>query len=198
MGFVLGLILLSAAFLPAQAALAAGTAAGTPITNQATASYTVGSTNYTENSNTTTTRVAEILNVAVVWQDAVVGTSGGSDADIGSYVASALSVSVVKSVGIADPFGGTEPVPAAVLTYTITVNVVGTGTAQGLFTTDSIPANTTYNPGTLNLNAGSLTDAADGDAGDVGATTPGVATVDLGNLTNASGIQTITFDVTIN
>ena len=323
---VLGFVLLSAACLPAQVSLAAGTAAGTPITNQATANYTVGGTNYTENSNTTTTSVAEILNVDVVWQDAgnvtvspgdtdrvltfqvtntgngsddytlaglsalggddfdptligiyldsngngsydsgtdaqyvpatndpalpadtavtvfvlnnipgslsdgalgnsqitvtsktgsgapgttvsnageggtdaVVGTSGGIDADTGSYVVLALAVSVVKSVGIADPFGGSEPVPGAVLTYTVTVSVVGAGTAQGLVITDPIPADTTYAAGTLNLNTGPLTDATDADAGDVGGTTPGVVTVDLGDLTNASGIQTVTFDVTIN
>ena len=310
---VFGVLLLSTVCLPAQVALAAGTAAGTPITNQATANYTVNSTAFSETSNVTTTRVAEILNVDLVWQDAsnvtvipgdtnrvltfqvtntgngtddytlaglstlsgddfdptlvgiyldsnrlntndpvlvadasvtvfvlnnmpdrlsdndvgdsqltvtsktgtgtpgtvvagagelgtdaVVGTSGASDDDMGTYIASALAVLVVNSVAIADPFGGSEPVPGAVLTYTVRVSVVGTGMAQGLVITDPIPDDTTYNVGTLNLNTGPLTDAADGDAGDVGGTTPGVITIDLGDLTNAAGIQTITFDVTIN
>jgi len=323
---VFGFLLLSTVCLPTQVALAAGTAAGTPITNQATADYTVNSTAFSETSNVTTTRVAEILNVDLVWQDAgnvtvrpgdmdrvltfqvtntgngtddytlaglstlggddfdptlagiyldsngngvydagtdtqyilntndpvlaadasvtvfvlnnipgalsdndlgnsqltatsktgtgapgtvvagagelgtdaVVGTSGASDDDTATYIVSALTVSVVKSVAIADPFGGSEPVPGAVLTYTVSVSVVGTGTAEGLVITDPIPADTTYNAGTLNLNTGSLTDAADADAGDVGGTTPGVVTIDLGDLTNAAGIQTITFDVTIN
>ncbi len=51
----LGFITLLAVFLPAQGVLAAGTLAGTDITNQATANYTVGSTNFSENSNVTTT-----------------------------------------------------------------------------------------------------------------------------------------------
>jgi uncharacterized repeat protein (TIGR01451 family) len=306
--------------------LAVGTLAGTDITNQATANYTVGSTNFSENSNVLTTTVAEILNVDVVWQDAgnvtvnpgdtgqalsfqvtntgngtddytlaglstlvgdnfdpalvgiyldsnangvydsgtdaqyvpgindpvlaadaaatvfvvnnipgglsdsdlgdsrltatsntgagaagtivagageggtaaVVGTSGGDDDADGSYIVSAVTVSVVKSVSVADPFGGTEPVPGAVLTYTVTVTVGGTGTALGVVITDPIPADTTYNAGTLTLNAGALTDAADGDTGDVGGTTAGTVTVDLGDLNNASGLQTTTFDVTIN
>ena len=51
--------------------------------------------------------------------NAVVGTSGASDDDMGTYIVSGLVVSLVKSVGIADPFGGSEPVPGAVLTYTV-------------------------------------------------------------------------------
>jgi len=322
----LGFITLLAVCLSAQGVLAVGTVAGTDITNQATANYTVGSTNFSENSNVTTTTVAEILNVDVVWQDAgnvtvnpgdtgqalsfqvtntgngtdeytlaglstlvgdnfdpalvgiyldsnangvydsgtdaqyvpgindpvlaadaaatvfvlnnipggltdgdlgdsrltatsntgagaagtivvgageggtdaVVGTSEGDDDADGSYIVSAVTVSVVKSVSVADPFGGTEPVPGAVLTYTVTVTVGGTGTALGVVITDPIPADTTYNAGTLTLNAGALTDAADGDTGDVGGTTAGTVTVDLGDLNIASGPQTTTFDVTIN
>jgi uncharacterized repeat protein (TIGR01451 family) len=322
----LGFIIFLAVCLPAQGVLAAGTVAGTDITNQASANYTVGSTTYTENSNTTTTRVAEILNVAVVWQDAgnvtvnpgdtgrvltfqvtntgngtddytfgglstlggdnfdptlvgiyldsnsngvydsgtdaqyvpgtndpvlaadaavsvfvlnnipgglsdgdlgdsrlratsntgsgvpgtivagagesgtdaVVGTSGGDDDGIGTYIVSTVTVSVVKSVTVADRFGGTEPVPGAVLTYTVVVTIGGAGTALGVVITDPIPGDTTYNANTLTLNAGALTDAADGDQGDVAGTTPGTVTVDLGDLTAASPVQTITFDVTIN
>ncbi len=51
------------------AAYALGTAAGTNITNTATANYTVGGTPTTATSNTTTVKVAEILNVAATWQD---------------------------------------------------------------------------------------------------------------------------------
>ena len=67
---LVGFIILLAACLPTQTVLAAGTTAGTDITNQATANYTVGTDNFSENSNVTTTTVAEILNVDVVWQDA--------------------------------------------------------------------------------------------------------------------------------
>lgn len=52
-----------------RAADAAGTAAGTNITNKATATYTVSGIPGTQDSNTTTVKVAEIINVTVTWQD---------------------------------------------------------------------------------------------------------------------------------
>jgi uncharacterized repeat protein (TIGR01451 family) len=130
--------------------------------------------------------------------DAVVGTSGGSVGETGTYLVSTLAVSVVKSVAIADPLGGSLPVTGAVLTYSLAVTVSGSGTAEGVIITDAIPANTTYKPGTLNLNSLALTDEDDGDAGDVGVSMPGVVTVVVDDLSAASPIQTITFDVIIN
>jgi len=130
--------------------------------------------------------------------DAMVGTSGGSANDIGTCVVSAVEVSVVKEATIADPFGGTDPVTGAVITYSLVVIVTGSGTAEAVVITDAIPADTTYNTGTLTLNSASLTDAADDDAADVGVSTPGVVTVVVGDLNAASPAQTITFDVTIN
>ncbi|NNE44094.1 MAG: hypothetical protein HKN12_07785, partial [Gemmatimonadetes bacterium] len=82
-------------------------------------------------------------------------------------------------------------------TYAIVVNVTGNGTATGITLTDAVPTYTTYNPGTLTLNSAPLSDAADADAGDVGATTAGVVTVDLGDLADTAPAQTITFEVTI-
>jgi uncharacterized repeat protein (TIGR01451 family) len=316
----------AACWLTAASAFAAGTPACTDITNQATATYTIGSDQYTQDSNVTTTTVAELLNVNVVWQDAanvlvnpgdsdqaltflvtntgngsdsytleglsdlpgddfdpvlvgiyldtngsgvyeagvdeaysagvndptipadgdtivfvlndiptelldddlgdsqltvtsvtgsgspgtvipgggecgndaVVGTSGGRGSDIGTYVVSAAVVSVTKSATILDPYGGSQPVPGAVITYHIAVTVAGSSTAQDVVVVDPIPENTTYNPNTLELNSVSLTDELDADAGDVGGTTPGAVTVDLGDLTSSSPIQTIGFGVTIN
>jgi len=130
--------------------------------------------------------------------DAVVGTSTATQTVQGTYLVSSVTVSVVKSAVIIDQFGGATPVPGATIRYTITVTVVGIGTAVGVVITDPIPANTTYTVNTLKLNAGALTDGADADAGDVGATTPGTVRVALGTLTSASAVQTITFDVVIN
>ena len=98
---------------------------------------------------------------------------------------------------ISDPLGGNQPVTGATMTYSIDVSVAG-GTTNSVVITDPIPANTTYTTGTLTLNAGTLTDVADADAGDVGDTTANTVTVNLGNLTPASPVQTITFDVIIN
>ena len=88
--------------------------------------------------------------------------------------------------------------PGATMTYNIGVSVTGPGTATGVVITDPIPANTTYTTGTLTRNAVSLTDVVDADAGDVGGTTPNTVTVDLGDLTAALPIQTISFEVIIN
>jgi len=129
---------------------------------------------------------------------AVVGTSGGTDNTTGTYAVSGTSIALLKSVVIADPSGGTRPVPGATMTYSIDASAAGTATASGVVITDPLPANTTYSAGTLSLNAAPLTDGADADAGDVGGTTPNTVTVYLGDLTPASPVQTIAFEVIIN
>ena len=61
--------MLALEFLLTANAFAVGTVAGTSIDNKATATYTVGSSTITKDSNITTIKVAEILNVTVTWQD---------------------------------------------------------------------------------------------------------------------------------
>ena len=329
---LVGALFMLAVCLPAQGVFALGTPAGTPITNQATATYNIGATNFSEPSNTTTTLVAEILNVTVTWQDisninvsagdtnevltfllantgngsdsydlsvlnspsgpggftatladiyldtngsgvydagdtqyvlgtntpplaadtdvavfvlndipagplasgalgdsqltvmsvtppapgpwaagtvvagggeapgtdAVVGTSGGSTNETGTYIVSDVVVTLSKSYTIsADPVFGTEPVPGAVITYSIDVTVTGSGTAENLVITDAIPTNTTYDTGTMALDGFPLTDPGGDDAGDVGATTADTVTVNLSDVAAGSPAQTITFNVTI-
>jgi uncharacterized repeat protein (TIGR01451 family) len=111
---------------------------------------------------------------------------------------SALKVNLNKSAVVLDQWGGNLPIPGATLRYTIGVTVTGSGTATNVTIADPLPANTTYILKTLRLNSTALSDAVDGDAGDVGVTTPNSLTVKLGNLTSASLAQTITFDVKIN
>lgn len=150
---------------------------------------------------TTETAGANTPGVDVVFADGVGdldAARSGSHSDTDAYRVVNVAVSVTKSAAVLDPDGGTEPVTNAVITYTVNVTVSGSGTAQGIVITDPIPANTSYNAGTLTLNAGALSDVADADAGDVDDTTAGTVTVDLGDLTSASPVQTITFDVTIN
>lgn len=129
--------------------------------------------------------------------DAIVGTSGAEDADVGEYLVSDVQVSVVKAQAVVDPFGGTEPLPGATITYTITVEVTSTGTATSSVLRDPIPTYTTYVSNSLTLNATTLSDAADADAGELD--TGGAATIvtRLGDLTLGDGIQTIVFQVTI-
>lgn len=126
--------------------------------------------------------------------DAVVGASGASDSDNDSMIASLATVALAKSAAIVDPFGGAQPVPGAVITYTLVATVSGTGQAEGLSVTDVIPAGTTYQTSTLKLDGAALTDAVDSDVGT--ASSSGID-VDLGTVAGGT-TKTVTFDVKIN
>jgi len=78
------------------------------------------------------------------------------------------------------------------------VSATGSGSATGSAFSDNIPANTTYVPGTLTLNAAALSDGADADAGEYQASPTARVRVALGTLTQAGGSQTVSFAVTIN
>lgn len=125
--------------------------------------------------------------------DAVVGSTGADGQDQGAYIVSAATVSLVKSAVIADPFGGSEPVPGATITYTIVATVAGSGSVNGLAITDNIPADTSYVAGSITLGGTAQTDAADTDAGDYNGTRVNVA---LGTVAGGQ-TRTVTFQTTI-
>lgn len=130
--------------------------------------------------------------------DAVVGSGGGTGVDQGAYVVVTVTLNILKSAVVADPFGGSEPVPGAVITYTLTITAGGSGTALGVAISDPVPAYTTYRTGTLLLDGAPITDAVDADAGDAGGTTLGAITVDLGDLPAGAPARTVSFAVGIN
>ena len=129
--------------------------------------------------------------------DAIVGTSGAEDADTGEYLVSDVLINVVKTQSVADPFGGTQPVPGATITYTITVEVASVGTATASVLSDPIPTYTTYVPNSITLNTVAVSDAVDADAGEFDSGGAPRVVVRLGDLTQADGIQTVEFQVTI-
>lgn len=125
--------------------------------------------------------------------NAVVGTTN-ADADAnGSLIARLAAVTLTKTATIADPFGGSEAVPGAIVTFTIVADVAGSGSITNLRVTDAIPAQTTYEPASLALDGSSLTDADDADAGSADGS--GVS-VDIGTAAAGSS-YTVTFDVSI-
>ncbi|HEU4431337.1 MAG TPA: hypothetical protein VFT98_21435 [Myxococcota bacterium] len=132
--------------------------------------------------------------------DAIVGPSGGDDQAQGTYQVSSVALALAKSSSVADPFGGTQPIPGATITYTLVLTVSGVGSADVTTLSDAIPANTTYVPGSMTRNAAPLTDASDAptDDADFGVTTPNTVTVGLGSLPAGGPPETITFQVTIN
>ena len=125
--------------------------------------------------------------------DAVVGATSAASTDDGTYRVNNVLVTFTKAASVAGPFGGTSVVPGAVVTYTLTAAVGGTGTLNNITVTDPIPAGTTYRPGTLTLEGGALTDAADADAGRFTGT--GI-TIALGSVAAGSS-RTIPFQVEI-
>ena len=129
--------------------------------------------------------------------DAIVGTSGAEDADVGEYLVSDVQINVIKSQVVTDPFGGNQPIPGATITYTVTVEVASIGTATASVLSDPIPTYTTFVPNSITLNAAALSDAIDADAGELNSSGAATVVVRLGDLTQADGIQTVVFQVTI-
>jgi uncharacterized repeat protein (TIGR01451 family)/fimbrial isopeptide formation D2 family protein len=83
-----------------------------------------------------------------------------------------------------------------VVTYTISYVAVGAGTATGLVVRDTIPAGTTYVPGTLRLKGQALTDASDVDAGFFDGAN-NVVSVAVGNVA-AGQNGTVSFQARVN
>lgn len=132
--------------------------------------------------------------------DLVFGTSGGDDIDVGAYLVANITFLVVKTSTVLDPFGGAQPVPGAVITYTLTVTTAGTATATAVNVQDDFPANTTYVLGSITVNTVAKTDANDAEAApncDSNITNIGGIYCLLGTLTGAT-TNTVTFRVTIN
>ena len=125
--------------------------------------------------------------------DAVVGASGGTAVATGQLVASASTVTLVKSASVADPFGGSSAVPGAIITYSITALVSGSADVDALRITDAIPPRTQYRAGTLQLDGAPLTDAAGDDAGEA---TPATVSFDLGTVPGGAS-RTVSFAVSI-
>lgn len=129
--------------------------------------------------------------------DAVAGTTGGDALLFGEYLLADVQLTAVKSQTIVDQFSGARPLPGARINYQVVVTASGSGTATAAAFSDLIPANTTYVAGSLQLNGAPLSDSADADAGAFVSAPAAEVRVGLGNLSGASGPQTIQFAVTI-
>lgn len=173
-----------------------------------TADYQLVATTVDAGTTTVTapTAGANTAGVDVVFSDIAGSAAGdgardGKHSATGIYSVNLLSLALNKAVVVTwDPtnlFVTPKAIPGAILTYSITASVTGSGTAAAVVITDPIPANATYVANSLKLNSAALSDAGDGDVGSVGGT-PTTVTVGLGDLTNASPAQVVSFDVTIN
>ncbi len=133
--------------------------------------------------------------------DAVVGAANADADAVGSYeiLAAPLDVAITKSAQVVNDgyscnTAPCSPVPGATISYTLQVDVTGAGVADNLQITDSIPADTTFVPSSIALDATPLTDIVDADSGNFNG---GIVTVDLGSVPGPA-TRVITFEVTIN
>lgn len=129
--------------------------------------------------------------------NAVIGATGGTSSDFGEYLVSDVLINVLKAQSITDPFGGTESIPGATLTYTITVEVASAGTATASVLRDAIPTFSTFVANSITLNGAAISDAVDADAGEIDSSGVATVVVRLGDITQADGVQTVVFQVTI-
>ncbi len=98
--------------------------------------------------------------------EAVVAQDNARTQGQGAYVVSAIRLNVDKTiVSVQDPYGGNRVMPGAMITYQVTVSVIGVGTAKALQIQDPAPENMSYQRNTLTLNGVALSDSVDGDAG---------------------------------
>ena len=125
--------------------------------------------------------------------EAVIGSKSGQDNAQSYYTVSGATAALVKSQVVLDPQGGTRPVQNAVITYTLTLTISGSGPLTNLQITDVVPSGTAYQNNSMTLGGVGLTDAADSDAGTFNGS--GIA-VSLGTLV-APATKTITFRVEI-
>ena len=126
--------------------------------------------------------------------DAVVGTTTAAGRDKDFYIVSAATVALVKSATVLDPFGGTKSVPGSIISYSLVATTTGSGTLANLAVGDAVPASTTYVPGSITAQGSALTDATDGDAGEIA---NGTVAVRFGAVPSGQ-TRTVTFKVKIN
>jgi len=84
-----------------------------------------------------------------------------------------------------------------ILTYTLSFVASGTGSATSAQLADTVPAGASYVAGTTRLNGAPLTDAADGDAGNLAPVGNGVVVVNLGAVA-AGATGSVTFQASVN
>lgn len=128
--------------------------------------------------------------------DAVVGSSTAEASVQNGYAVEQVSATFVKSQSVLDGFGGSNPIPGAVITYTLTFSATGVGTLTNVKLVDAIPANTTYQAGTMKLDGSPLTDAAADDAGFFSGTQ--IEVIPAGGSVTAPATHVVTFNVKVN
>ncbi len=134
--------------------------------------------------------------------DAVYGTNAANADDEGTFIISAITVNVVKSlVSIKDNLGqsGSQAVPGADVEYLLTITVIGTGDATNIVVSDPLVSSLKLKgelAGTITVNGADLTAVSDADIATYDANTNTI-TVNLGTITAGAAASTVQFSTTI-
>jgi uncharacterized repeat protein (TIGR01451 family) len=118
-----------------------------------------------------------------------VGDETISDSGTLTVTVTAPVLSLTKTVSPT----GNQP-PGTTLTYTCTVTNSGSGVATIVVISDDVPANTTYEAGSMQIGASVKTDVSDGD----GATHSGNSVIFEIPQLGPGGSSTVSFQTTIN
>ena len=132
----------------------------------------------------------------------------GSHSATGVYTVQSATITVEKSSEvISDPFNGTtdpKAIPGAVIEYCILITNAGGTAATDVVVTDAIPANTTYDPETIQIasdcagtGAVAQTDADDTDDADYNVTAAGAITTTVSNVAASGGTTATLFRVIV-
>lgn len=161
--------------------------------------YTVDGSTPTTASNVYSGPIAATQSFALKYFSVdFAGNQEAVQTDLYTITSTGPALRLAKSVLTTSGGGsGTSVEPDDFITYFVDYQNLGLNSAHGVLVFDTIPSNSVYRSGTLVLNGAVLTDAQDGDAGDVGGSTPGVVTIDLGSIpAGASG--RFSFQVQVN
>ena len=126
--------------------------------------------------------------------DVVIGASRGAANAQNGYLVTQVQPVLTKSQAVVNPSGGSVALPGSIVTYTLRLELKGSGTSINSLIADSVPAGSTYVAGSLRLDGAALTDQADIDAGRF---TGNAIEVSLGSLL-APAPHVVSFQVRLN
>lgn len=100
--------------------------------------------------------------------DAVVGITKAIGLGDNAFVVSSIQTTFIKESAVVEhPVYKFNLVPGAIVEYTLTLTVTGSGSLSNIEIVDQIPANTTFVNSSIELDTAPLTDVADGDDGEL-------------------------------
>ncbi len=128
--------------------------------------------------------VSQISNTATIADD---GANGADPSPANNVATDTTPVDAAPDLSIVKSDGGASTTPGGTVTYSLQVTNSGNQGATGVVVTETVPSNTTFNPG---LSSAGWTCAPDGNAGSI-------CTNTIGALSGAGATTTLDFGLTV-